>query len=42
MAKAAGLTVSPFYLSDNAKLLITKRFDINDQDKLIGFEIFCV
>jgi serine/threonine-protein kinase HipA len=42
MAKAAGLTVSPFYLSDNAQLLITKRFDINDQDKPIGFEDFCV
>ena len=42
MAKAAGLTVSPFYLSDNGQLLITKRFDINDQDKPIGFEDFCV
>jgi len=42
MAKAAGLTVSPFYLSDNAQFLITKRFDINDQDKPIGFEDFCV
>ena len=42
MAKAAGLTVSPFYLSDNAQLLITKRFDIKDQDKPIGFEDFCV
>ena len=42
MAKAAGLTVSPFYLSDNAKLLITKRFDINYEDKPIGFEDFCV
>ena len=42
MAKAAGLTVSPFYLSDNAQLLITKRFDINDQHKPIGFEDFCV
>ncbi|WP_299662424.1 type II toxin-antitoxin system HipA family toxin [uncultured Psychromonas sp.] len=42
MAKAAGLTVSPFYLSDNGQLLITKRFDINDQNKPIGFEDFCV
>ncbi|MEL0658667.1 type II toxin-antitoxin system HipA family toxin [Psychromonas arctica] len=42
MAKAAGLTVSPFYLSDNGQLLITKRFDINDEDKPIGFEDFCV
>ena len=42
MAKAAGLTVSPFYLSDNGQLLITKRFDINDEDKPIGFENFCV
>ena len=42
MAKAAGLTVAPFYLSDNAQLLITKRFDINEEEKPIGFEDFCV
>ncbi|MGB5446854.1 MAG: type II toxin-antitoxin system HipA family toxin [Psychromonas sp.] len=42
MAKEAGLTVSPFYLSENARLLITKRFDINKENQPIGFEDFCV
>ncbi|WP_413698568.1 type II toxin-antitoxin system HipA family toxin [Psychromonas sp. KJ10-10] len=32
----------PFYLSDNGRLLITKRFDINADGKPIGFEDFCV
>ena len=40
MPKAAGLTVLPFYLSDNAWLLITKHFDINNEYKRIGFENF--
>ncbi len=42
MAKEAGLTVSPFYLSENSRLLITKRFDINKAGKPTGFEDFCV
>ncbi|UGA57344.1 type II toxin-antitoxin system HipA family toxin [Vibrio sp. VB16] len=42
IAKEAGLTVSPFYLSENARLLITKRFDINKENQPIGFEDFCV
>jgi serine/threonine-protein kinase HipA len=42
MAKEAGLTVSPFYLSENSRLLITKRFDINKAGTPIGFEDFCV
>jgi len=42
MAKESGLTVSPFYLSENSRLLITKRFDINKTGKPIGFEDFCV
>jgi serine/threonine-protein kinase HipA len=42
MAKMAGLEVSPFYLSDNGKLLITKRFDIDSEGNPIGFEDFCV
>ena len=42
LAKEAGLTVSPFYLSENARLLITKRFDINKKNQPIGFEDFCV
>lgn len=42
MAKAAGLTVSPFYLSENSRLLITRRFDINQAGKPTGFEDFCV
>lgn len=42
MAKAAGLSVSPFYLSENGKLLITKRFDLDADGEPLGFEDFCV
>lgn len=42
MAKSAGLTVAPFYLSENGKLLIAKRFDIDNDGNSIGFEDFCV
>jgi len=42
LAKEAGLETSPFYLSDNGKLLITKRFDLDANANPIGFEDFCV
>nr|CAA6829318.1 MAG: Type II toxin-antitoxin system HipA family toxin [uncultured Thiotrichaceae bacterium] len=42
MARDAGLEVPDFYLSDNAQLLISHRFDIDEQGKALGFEDFCV
>lgn len=50
LAKNAGLTVPEFYLSNNAKLLVSQRFDIKANCRLInddsyeslGFEDFCV
>ncbi len=42
IAKDAGLNVPVFYLSDNAKLLISQRFDIDAQGEALGFEDFCV
>lgn len=49
LAKNAGLSVPEFYLSDNGKLLVSRRFDIsvNEGDKnpiyrSLGFEDFCV
>ena len=42
VAKASGLTIPNFYLSDNAKLLISQRFDIDAAGKALGFEDFCV
>jgi serine/threonine-protein kinase HipA len=42
IAKLAGLDVPETYLSDNAKLLISKRFDLDDSGKAMGFEDFCV
>ncbi|MCJ8268160.1 MAG: type II toxin-antitoxin system HipA family toxin [Psychrosphaera sp.] len=42
LAKNAGLTVPEFYLSDNAKLLLIKRFDVDEQNNALGFEDFCV
>ncbi|VVP70823.1 hypothetical protein PS918_01073 [Pseudomonas fluorescens] len=38
IAKEAGLSVPPFYLSDNAKLFVMRRFDRDDQLNPIGFE----
>jgi serine/threonine-protein kinase HipA len=37
-AKEAGLPVPQFYLSDNAKLFVMRRFDRDDQLNPIGFE----
>jgi serine/threonine-protein kinase HipA len=42
IAKDAGLTVPVFHLSDNAKLLISQRFDIDSNGEALGFEDFCV
>ena len=42
IAKDAGLTVPVFHLSDNAKMLISQRFDIDSNGEALGFEDFCV
>lgn len=42
LARHAGLRVPDYYLSDNGKLLITRRFDLNEQGESLGFEDFCV
>ena len=42
IAKDAGLSVPVCYLSDNAKLLISQRFDIDSNGEALGFEDFCV
>jgi serine/threonine-protein kinase HipA len=41
LCKNAGLDVPDFYISDNGKLFISKRFDIDSTGSL-GFEDFCV
>jgi serine/threonine-protein kinase HipA len=42
IAKNAGLSVPFVHLSDNAKLLISQRFDIDSNGEALGFEDFCV
>lgn len=42
LARHAGLIVPDFYVSDNGKLLITERFDVDKNENAIGFEDFCV
>jgi serine/threonine-protein kinase HipA len=42
VAKYAGISVPEFYLSDDAKLFIMKRFDITEKKKYLGFEDMCV
>ncbi len=42
LAQYAGLQVPDTYLSDNGKLLVSKRFDLNQQGDSLGFEDFCV
>jgi serine/threonine-protein kinase HipA len=42
IARAAGLEVPNFYLSNNAQLLITERFDLTPEGVALGFEDFCV
>ncbi|MCU0124496.1 type II toxin-antitoxin system HipA family toxin [Pseudomonas vlassakiae] len=38
VAQAAGIPVPPFFLSDNAKLFVMRRFDRDEQNDPIGFE----
>lgn len=47
LAREAGLEVADFSLSNNGKLLVTKRFDVvvnakSSERQLLGFEDFCV
>ena len=42
IAKQAGLNIPETYLSKNGKLLISKRFDLDESGIPIGFEDFCV
>jgi serine/threonine-protein kinase HipA len=42
LARNAGLKTPNFYLSDNGKLLVCERFDIDEKDEPLGFEDFCV
>lgn len=41
-ARKAGLPVPDFYLSDDGKLFVMKRFDISGQGDYLGFEDMCV
>ncbi len=40
-AQRAGLPVSEFYLSENGRLFVMKRFDITDTGEYVGFEDMC-
>jgi serine/threonine-protein kinase HipA len=42
LCKNAGLDVPDFYISDNGKLFISKRFDMDSDGSALGFEDFCV
>ena len=42
LCQHADLNVAPFYISDNGRLLITRRFDIAPDGSPLGFEDFCV
>lgn len=42
IVKKAGIKVPDFYLSDDNKLFIMKRFDIQDDRSYLGFEDMCV
>jgi serine/threonine-protein kinase HipA len=42
IAKYAGIDVAEFYISDDDKLFIMKRFDIQDDGTTLGFEDMCV
>lgn len=42
VAQKSGLDVPETYLSDNGKLLISKRFDLDEAGNAMGFEDFCV
>ncbi|WDY57924.1 type II toxin-antitoxin system HipA family toxin [Pseudomonas sp. PSKL.D1] len=38
VAQAAGIPVPPFFLSENSKLFVMRRFDRDEQNRPIGFE----
>lgn len=42
LAHHAGLVVPDFYVSDNGKMLVTERFDVDENGEALGFEDFCV
>lgn len=42
IAKYAGIDVAEFYISDDDKLFIMKRFDIQEDGTTLGFEDMCV
>ncbi len=42
VAKKANLDVPEFYISDDNKLFIMKRFDLSENNKTLGFEDMCV
>jgi serine/threonine-protein kinase HipA len=42
LARDAGLTTPDFFLSDNSKLLVSERFDVDANNEPLGFEDFCV
>lgn len=42
IARDAGLQTPACYLSDDARLLISQRFDLDDNGEALGFEDFCV
>ncbi|MBU4110559.1 HipA domain-containing protein, partial [bacterium] len=42
IAKYAGIDVADFYISDDDKLFIMKRFDIQEDGTTLGFEDMCV
>lgn len=42
VVQAAGIAVPNFYLSEDERLFIMKRFDLSDSGMAMGFEDFCV
>jgi serine/threonine-protein kinase HipA len=42
LARNAGLNTQRFYLSDNGKLLVCERFDVDTDGTPLGFEDLCV
>lgn len=42
LARHAGLQLPEYHLSDNGKLLISKRFDLDENSTPLGFEDLCV
>jgi len=42
VVKKANLSVAEFYISDDAKLFVMKRFDILENNESLGFEDMCV